>query len=229
VGNSDSPIFYREGNVGIGSTSPEEKLHVEGSLLLDVYNTDGGENGIFFRQGFNNANKYNLSILAYDHNNGGVSPDGLAFAGYDGVSFSTGSNSRNERMRINSAGNVGIGKTDPQYKLDVAGTIRATEIKVEAKTADFVFEEDYPLKPLDEVEAFVRKKKHLPEIPSAKEMEKEGVNVAQMNKLLLQKIEEMTLYMIQQSKRIEDLEEKNSELKVVKEELNVLKEKILKL
>ena len=87
--------------------------------------------------------------------------------------------------------------------LDVAGTLVATEIKVEAQTADFVFEEDYPLRPLDEVEAFIKTNKHLPEIPSAKQMETDGVNVAEMNKLLLQKIEELTLYMLEMKRENE--------------------------
>lgn len=97
------------------------------------------------------------------------------------------------------AGNVGIG-TSPsdEYALTTNGAIRATEIKVEAQTADFVFEPDYALRPLKEVEAFVKENKHLPEIPSAKQMEADGVNVAEMNKLLLQKVEELTLYLLKE-------------------------------
>jgi len=97
-------------------------------------------------------------------------------------------------------GNIGIRMTSPDYPLDVSGTIRANEIKVTAQTADFVFEPDYNLRSLDEVEAFVKTNKHLPEIPSAKQMEAEGVNVAEMNKLLLQKVEELTLYLIEVKK-----------------------------
>jgi DNA polymerase III delta prime subunit len=115
-------------------------------------------------------------------------------------------------------------------ELEVKGLIRASEIKVEAQTADFVFEEDYQLRPLQEVEAFVKANKHLPEIPSAQEMEKEGVNVAQMNKLLLQKVEELTLYSIEQEKKLAKQEkqlvvqkEKLNELDVLKKEVAVLR------
>ncbi|TKG91622.1 hypothetical protein EYV94_21595 [Puteibacter caeruleilacunae] len=110
-------------------------------------------------------------------------------------------------------GNVGVGIVDPKHKLDVDGTIRAKEIKVSLTNGpDFVFEEDYQLKSLEEVEQFVKERKHLPGIASAKKMEEEGVGLAEMNKLLLQKIEELTLYNIQQNKKIKHLEEKINNL-----------------
>ena len=81
------------------------------------------------------------------------------------------------------------------------------------QTADFVFEDDYELRPLHEVEQFINQNKHLPEIPSAKEMESEdGIGLAELNKLLLQKIEELTLYMIEQQKQIEELTNQNKEI-----------------
>jgi len=101
-------------------------------------------------------------------------------------------------------GRMGIGVKSPSCELDVVGTIKANEIKVIAQTADFVFEPDYNLRPLNEVEVFVKENKHLPEIPSAKQMETEGVNVAEMNKLLLQKVEELTLYLLEQNKKMND-------------------------
>jgi hypothetical protein len=104
------------GNVGIGTTSPVEKLHVEGSMLLDAYNV-GAEEGLFFRQGFSSSNKYNLGIMTYAHN--GSTNDGLTIGAYNGFSVSTGSNSRQERMRITNAGNVGIGTSSPGTELQV--------------------------------------------------------------------------------------------------------------
>jgi len=103
-------------------------------------------------------------------------------------------------------GNVGIGTNTPRQKLEVAGTIRAVEVKILAQTADFVFNDDYQLLPLEEVEQFIKENRHLPDIPSAAQMEEdEVIGLAEMNKLLLQKIEELTLYIIDMKKEINEL------------------------
>jgi hypothetical protein len=122
---------------------------------------------------------------------------------------------------VTAGGRVGIKKESPEYELDVAGTIRATEIKVEANgnTADFVFDDNYPLRTLDEVEEFIKTKGHLPSIPSAESMEKNGVNLSEMNKLLLQKIEELTLYAIEKGKEVRELKEDRTREAEVREEL----------
>ena len=109
-------------------------------------------------------------------------------------------------MTMLTNGNVGIGTTSPSYKLDVNGTIRANEIIVNTTGADFVFADDYQLRPLSEVKAFITENKHLPEIKSAQEMQENGVGINELQTQLLQKIEELTLYILQQEERIKALE-----------------------
>ncbi|MCT4644081.1 MAG: hypothetical protein N4A74_03775 [Carboxylicivirga sp.] len=108
---------------------------------------------------------------------------------------------------------TGDGSLFVKGNIETKATIKATEIKVEAQTADFVFEDNYQLKDLSEVEAFIKTNKHLPDIPSAAEMEETGVNLAEMNKLLLMKVEELTLYAIEQKSEAERLKAEVSEVR----------------
>ena len=107
---------------------------------------------------------------------------------------------------------VGIGTTNyydggERYALSVAGKVRAEEVKVYTGWADFVFEDNYNLPTLVEVEAHIDEFGHLKDIPSAKEVENNGIDLGEINKLLLQKIEELTLYTIEQEKRLKALED----------------------
>lgn len=116
------------------------------------------------------------------------------------IAFSTTGNEAD--FRIGSSGNVGIGTTSPDEKLTVKGTIHAEEVKVDLSVPgpDYVFEADYNLRSLEETEAYIKVNKRLPETPSAKEMEANGVQLGEMNMLLLKKIEELTLHMIKMNK-----------------------------
>ncbi|MDP4209184.1 MAG: hypothetical protein Q8928_10260 [Bacteroidota bacterium] len=119
-----------------------------------------------------------------------------------------------------SNGNLLIGQTsqtNSTYKLDVAGKIRTDEIVVNTSGADFVFEKNYKLRPLSEVETFIKQNKHLPDVAPAKEMQTNGVSMGDMQAKLLQKVEELTLYVIELKKENEQqkqqIEELNNKLK----------------
>ena len=127
------------------------------------------------------------------------------------LSFST--NTTNPCMTILTSGNVGIGTLAPKYKLDVNGTIRAKEIIVSTTGADFVFADDYQLRPLSEVKAFIEENKHLPEMQSAQEMQENGISISELQTQLLQKIEELTLYILQQQETIQELRQEIEQLK----------------
>ncbi|WP_299352944.1 hypothetical protein [Mucilaginibacter sp.] len=116
-----------------------------------------------------------------------------------GLYFYPGGGTSGVGMAINPSGNVLIGKTsqaNTNYKLDVNGSARANEIVVNTTGADFVFEKNYKLPKLEEVEAYINKNHHLIDIPTADVMKQYGVAVGELNTKLLQKVEELTLYLI---------------------------------
>lgn len=109
-----------------------------------------------------------------------------------------------------SGGNVGIGTTLPSERLTVNGKIKAKEIKVDGAGApDYVFEDSYKVATLEELESYIKANKHLPEVPSATEFERDGIAVGEMNKLLLKKIEELTLHLIEKDKELSQEKELN--------------------
>ncbi|MFC5046255.1 hypothetical protein ACFSTE_04205 [Aquimarina hainanensis] len=152
--------------------------------------------------------------------------------------FSIGTNNV-ERFRITETGNVGIGTTNTKgFKLGVKGKIAAEEVKVALYNTwpDFVFEKDYILPSLQEVENYIKEKGHLQDIPSAKEVAKNGFFLGNMDAKLLQKIEELTLYTIaqqnkikKQQSRIEKLEMQNEQLQLLTQQMAVLQSRLEKL
>lgn len=110
---------------------------------------------------------------------------------------------------VRGDGNVGIGTSVPQAKLAVKGDVFALKIKVtQTGWADFVFHPDYKLPALQDVEQFVKEHRHLPEIPSQKDVERDGLDIGEINKKLLQKVEELTLYLIEMKKENDDLKKR---------------------
>lgn len=178
--------FLLGGNLGIGVSSPEAPLHVNGDGKFD---------------GDIRANK--IIVNAIEIAGATQGPGG-------GSSVSLGDN-----LFVN--GSVGIGTTKTAgYRLSVDGKIRAADdIKVYSSTewSDFVFEKTYVLRPLADVQAFINEHGHLPEIPSAKQVKRDGVDLVAMDAKLLQKIEELTLYVIELKKMDDTLREENELLK----------------
>ncbi|MET3021360.1 hypothetical protein [Flavobacterium hydatis] len=128
-------------------------------------------------------------------------------------------------FNILTDGNIGIGVTNPKNKLDVNGTIHSKEVKVDLEGwSDFVFKKEYKLPTLEEVEKHISEKGHLENIPSEEEALKNGINLGEMNAKLLQKIEELTLYTIQQSKEIQTLKEENKSFRSLSERLSKLEQ-----
>lgn len=129
------------------------------------------------------------------------------------ILFVTGS-SPSAKMTIKGDGSVGIGTSTPGiYKLAVEGTIGARKVKVtQAAWADFVFQDHYKLPSIAELEKYIERNKHLPDVPSEKEVLKNGIDLGEMNAKLLQKIEELTLYIIQMNKRNDIMEQRIKEL-----------------
>lgn len=120
--------------------------------------------------------------------------------------------------------NVGIGTDNPQSKLAVEGQIRATEVKVltDISVPDYVFELGYELRTLEETKEYIEAKKHLPEIPSAAEIGENGIDLGDMNMRLLKKIEELTLYVIEQNEQIKKLQTSNARIDELEKKIELL-------
>jgi hypothetical protein len=213
----------KDGSVGIGIDKPWHKLHVAGSIYAAGFVIAGGSDVIV---GVSDGRIQGTKTLnrALVHHSGWDKDDNLII-NYDG-DFEGGVVVNGPRLV--STGNVLIGTTSStdvsgnSYMLSVNGKVRATEVKVYTNWADFVFEPSYRLRPLSEVESFIKANRHLPEIPSAKEVEANGVDIGETQSKLLQKIEELTLYLIEQNKK---LEEQALMLKQQQEEIQELKKK----
>ncbi len=235
------------GNTFVGSSSGSDNTTGNSNLFLGVFagfkNTTGGLNTFLGRSaGQDNISGANNVYVGFAAGSRNAAGEGNVFIGYQAGFNEQGSN----RLYIaNSStstpliygnfaeGGVGINTTNlsdgaTQYALSVNGKIRANDdIITYSGWADYVFEDDYELKTLEEVESFIQKNKHLPDVPTAKEIEERGNNLGATDEMLLRKVEELTLYMIEQhktnkaqaahiakqDKRIEQLEKELTKLK----------------
>ncbi|MEC7265770.1 MAG: hypothetical protein VXW38_18670 [Bacteroidota bacterium] len=193
--------------VGIGTSTPLSKVH--------IYNGSSGQNPHGYADlAIEDSDHVMLSLMTnntkYAYYGFADTDDG--FVGgiqynhpTDAMHFRV--NNHASDMMINATGNVGIGTTSPDAKLAVNGNIHAKEVKVDLTGwPDYVFKTGYDLPTLEAVETHIKEKGHLINIPSANEVEENGIELGEMNKLLLEKIEELTLYIIQLENKMKKME-----------------------
>ena len=216
-------VLNSNGNVGIGTTTPLAKLHVNGNMYIAA---DSTANGWGYSRLFWGQHSLQMGTLpgTYAHIALDLVPGGVNTVQdtlYSKLRMYSAANTTTKLQRIelnteanswiNTRGNFGIGTSSPQYKLDVHGTIRANEIIVNTPGADYVFDEGYRLRTLQDVKTYIQENKHLPDVQSAEQMQQDGVSVSELQTTLLRKIEELTLYILQQEERIKELEQKSNQ------------------
>ncbi|MFD2037542.1 hypothetical protein ACFSKL_22300 [Belliella marina] len=221
-GSTQGSIYYNQGNVGIGTSSPSQKLHVTGNIQVS-YSRFIGQN---LTDTFDYLDKIQPHYgMQWTNDPQFIGASTLWISSYGGMKFFS---AGQVRMKILANGNVGIGTTVPTNKLEVNGTIRAKEVKLEAHNwPDYVFEKDYELMPLEAVNSFIGEHGHLPGLKSANVYEEEGVNMLELNQKLLEKVEELTLYTIDQEKKIRVQNKEINDLKSEIQEIRqLIKEKL---
>ncbi len=203
-----------DGKVGIGTSSPEETLQVNGTAT--IFGNIGIVDDSHWKTGehtFELTNSDSGDVVLSFHRSG-YSNASIRHSTEMGLTFSGNGFANTNHFHIQSDGKVGIGTSIPDEALTVKGKIHAEEIIVDLNVPapDYVFDAEYELSTLAEIEAFIKANKHLPEIPSGAQMEDEGIVLGEMNMLLLKKIEELTLYMIDLKKENELLNERITHL-----------------
>ncbi len=226
IPNNTNYLMYirNNGYVGIGTSSPTEKLEVSGNAkATNVTATSAVQSSTLTVTGnvtFNSLAGSSSKILTVG-SNGLLSSADMSEVG-DGMgnhiaTTNLNLNGKNIVGATNGTGGIyvaqngnvriGAGTANPTKTLEVNGVIRSKEVLVEvANWSDFVFDKDYDLMTLNEVESYIKENGHLPDVPSAEEVKANGVEVGEMNAILLQKIEELTLYIIELEKKIEEVQ-----------------------
>ena len=200
IAGSNHQAYFR-GNVGIGTATPEHKLDVlgpENNWKAKFHGSDGyilmGPVNPYWAHIYTDrpAFLFNQNVFSYQ--------GGFSSYNTSDLFLQTGGTTRVTVLQSN--GNVGINSSNPTEKLTVNGTIYGKEVKVNLSVPgpDYVFADEYRLRSLEDVEAYIKVNSHLPEVPSAKTMEENGIKVGEMNVILLKKIEELTLYVIELKK-----------------------------
>ena len=239
--------YHNAGFVGIGTSTPLVKLGISGDANVERIHIVSSQDPVVCMYHINGTTT-TPSPVTFGNNLGYYQ-----FGGYDGTqnirsAWITGIASQNwtptgrgagmafcttpnnsttmtERMRVDENGNVGIATTDTKgYTLAVNGNAIFNKVVVKAYPwPDYVFHLNYRLLPLSEVEQYINQYHHLPEVLSAEEVENNGLDVGDNQATLLKKIEELTLYVIEQDKQIKKLASENREMESLKKEMEALK------
>jgi hypothetical protein len=230
---SGGTIYYNGGNVGIGTTSPGSLLTLSSSTSQDsgdgftnlrlsysgtAFNPGStGATLTFAQQWWSGSPSYLVrtgAIRGWKGGGDGYFGGGLQFL-YQAIS----GNPMSVGMVLDAGGNVGIGTTNPQHLLHVAGAIGAEEVIVSSTGADYVFRPGYRLRPLSELDAFIKENHHLPDIPSETDVKEKGLSLGEMQTKVLAKVEELTLLMIDADEHIRQADERNKSLELQNTEL----------
>jgi hypothetical protein len=203
---ASSQLYDNGSKVSIGHAGPQAKLDIRDGSLADLYlYTVANSRATLWT--LNNLNSYGFQI---DAGGTGNIVNGLSTQ-YKLMNFEYSGNAY-------CPGRVWIGKKPTSAHTDfnfaVGGKIVAQSVYVTMNVnwADYVFEEDYKLPSLAQVESFYKANKHLPEVPTAAQVQEQGIDVGEMNTLLLKKVEELTLYVVELNKSVETLKKQNAEL-----------------
>jgi hypothetical protein len=202
------------GNIGIGTVSPSAKLHVVGNEAIRVQGVGASGPGTIGTITFYDSD--NTTRHGYIGDAASGNPD-LYFSADAGGGLNFGTNGTNARMYINSSGYVGINTLDTKgYQFAVNGSAIATSmtVKLNASWPDYVFKKDYQLPTLQELKIYIDQNQHLPDMPSAQEVVENGLNLGEMNKLLVKKVEELTLYLIELKKENTEFKDKLKNIEI---------------
>ncbi len=210
---------YFSGNVGIGTTSPLSNLH--------VHNSTSSNNSVYITPMSGSSGDSTTLFLAEDHD----ATFGMYWM-FDGIGNQmelwgkSGTAKYGPHLLVNrDNGNMAVGSTfGSGYKLSVNGKIICTEVLVQATASwpDYVFRSGYPLMSLDALEQSIQENGHLPGLPSATEIETDGIQVGEMQRRIVEKVEELTLYAIQQGKQLKEMQSVIDQLKAENDALKKL-------
>lgn len=201
------------GNVGIGLTNPRCRLTILSNTVAGNNNTEvlqvAGKNPMLIISDQNGSDFGYIKGVTDRTQTSQFSREGIEIGTGGGDIYFTSLGYQPALMINGTTNNVGIGTNNPTSKLSVNGNIRSKEVVVElANWPDYVFNEKYKLKSLAEVEDFIKQHNHLPNIPAAAEIEKNGLKVGELQTKMMEKIEELTLYIIEMKKEIDLLKNK---------------------